>query len=355
MLHTIGQILFVFGSDLAITIEVENQSLPIMPTVLSTLKNPKKRYIPNEFECTERLVKRQLVDPFIVSIHEAIEELNVNGFAVVRNVLSSSLITHLRNEFFAWKATLPLNYDMNSKHAIIKQYEVGNQRFAWLVRINPRIIRIFQTIWQCNDLVTSMDGCGYMASDLTRIDKARTEWTHVDQTMPNSTRCIQGWAALTSNSERTLVVYRGSHLKYKEYFETRGIKHSTKNWLKIDRDYLKEIVGDRVKVQVEAGDFVLWDSRTFHRNSYGEVNNGEERLIQFVCMLPKHDLRNTVNMQKKRMKYFNTRRSTSHWPYPIKVNSLQPQTYGNDSLLVNYNNLQPPNLDDILPQIHQLL
>jgi hypothetical protein len=333
-----------------------------MPTVLSTLKkhkkhkkHKKKRSIPRECECHEPVVKRSLVDPFIHSIHEAIKEIDLYGFAVVRNVLSNELIQHVRNEFFSWKATLPWNYDRNSKHSIIKQYEVGNQRFAWLIRTNPRILQIFRTIWQCTDLVTSMDGCGYMARDLRTVDKPSTEWTHVDQTMPCTTKCIQGWAALTSNIERTLLVYRRSHLQYRQYFESRGIKHSTKNWLKIDRDYLKEIEGDRVKVQVEAGDFVLWDSKTFHRNSYGERGNGEERLVQFVCMFPKHDVRNTVSMQKKRKKYFYTRRSTSHWPYPIKVNAQQPQTYGDHSLLVKYENLQPPHLDDLMPQIQELL
>ena len=35
-------------------------------------------------------------------------------------------------------------------------------------------------------------------------------------------------------------------------------------------------------------------------------------------------------MQKKRRNYFNNRRTTSHWAYPIRVNGLQAQTYGND-------------------------
>jgi len=60
-------------------------------------------------------------------------------------------------------------------------------------------------------------------------------------------------------------------------------------------------------------------------------------------------------MKLKRLKYFNERRTTSHWPCPIKVNGKQPQTYGNDSLLINYDNLTEPNLEDIKEEIMKLL
>ena len=50
-------------------------------------------------------------------------------------------------------------------------------------------------------------------------------------------------------------------------------------------------------------------------------------------------------MSEKRMKYFQERRTTSHWPYPLHVNGKQPQTFGNDSLLLDYEKLVPPVLD----------
>ena len=46
------------------------------------------------------------------------------------------------------------------------------------------------------------------------------------------------------------------------------------------------------------------------------------------------------NTKKKRQKYFIERRTTSHWPAPIKVVGLQPNTYGNNDLLIDYNKLQ---------------
>ena len=61
-------------------------------------------------------------------------------------------------------------------------------------------------------------------------------------------------------------------------------------------------------------------------------------------MLPKNNKLNSTAMKKKRLKYFNELRTTSHWAYPIRVNSLQPQTYGNNNLLIDYNTLNNPDL-----------
>jgi hypothetical protein len=66
----------------------------------------------------------------------------------------------------------------------------------------------------------------------------------------------------------------------------------------------------------------LWDSRTFHQNQYGTLP--EERLVQYVCFLPRNHPSNTAGMQRTRQKYFEKRRTTSHWPYPLSVVSQHP-------------------------------
>ena len=47
--------------------------------------------------------------------------------------------------------------------------------------------------------------------------------------------------------------------------------------------------------------------------------------------------------------------TTSHWAYPIKVNGLQPQNYGDATLIINYNELIEPQLDDLLEEIVKLV
>ncbi len=150
--------------------------------------------------------------------------------------------------------------------------------------------------------------------------------------------------------DRSLVVYEGSHLLHEKYAEEKNLT-SSKNWLLIDPDYLAKHENKRRVLNVKAGSLVLWDSRTFHQNQYGDCN--EERIVQYVCFLPRLGL--SPKMQAKRIKYFNERRTTSHWPYPLKVNGLQPQTYGKKELKIDYSALKPPDLEDLLPEIHKIL
>jgi len=60
-------------------------------------------------------------------------------------------------------------------------------------------------------------------------------------------------------------------------------------------------------------------------------------------------------LQNKRLKYFLEKRTTSHWPYKINVNSLQPQTYGNNSLKIDYSKLPCINLDKYIEEIYKLI
>lgn len=46
---------------------------------------------------------------------------------------------------------------------------------------------------------------------------------------------------------------------------------------------------------------------------------------------------------------------TSHWSAPVYVNGKQPQTYGDDSKKIEYDNLVPPKLDDLMSEIEKLI
>lgn len=123
------------------------------------------------------------------------------------------------------------------------------------------------------------------------------------------------------------------------------------DWVRIEEDYLRSIAHLRTVVPVKAGSLVVWDSRTFHQNQYG--SRPEERIVQYVSYLPKS--RRSMAMKKKRIHYFRTRRTTSHWAYPVKVNGKQPRTYGDDSLKIDYKALRAPELGDMMPEIEKLI
>ena len=271
-------------------------------------------------------------------------ELETKGYCIVPNILSSEEVDEAKQLFYTWQKTIPNHDKIHNAidpHGIYKYHQAGRQEHAWYIRTHPKVIETYKKIWACEDLVVSFDGSCYISKDMKKQDNI---WTHTDQA-PNSKglKCYQGFVALTSNKERTLIVYEGSHLYHEKYFKEKEIK-SSKNWQLIDHETLSQMSAKKKVLEVPAGALVLWDSRTFHQNQYGAPGS-EERIVQYVCYLAKNDKKNTKSQQEKRKKYFDEMRTTSHWPYSIKVNGLQPQTYGNKDRLIDYAKLKTPNLD----------
>jgi len=285
---------------------------------------------------------------------DIIQELQTKGYCVIPNVLSNREVGDAKDLFYKWQKTIPNHDKIHNQidpHGIYKFHNVGHQEHAWAIRTNPKVVDVFKKIWNTDKLVVSFDGSCYISKDCNKQDNI---WTHTDQA-PNSKglQCYQGFVALTSNRERTLVVYEESHLLHEQYFKERNIT-SSKNWQLISEEYLETISTKKKALEVPAGALVLWDSRTFHQNRYG-LPGSEERIVQYVCYLPKVNKKNSKSQEAKRLKYFNELRTTSHWPYPIRVNSLQPQTYGNQDRKIDYSKLTKPNLERYIDNILELI
>jgi len=282
------------------------------------------------------------------------KQLENNGYCIITDVLNKDEINNALSMFRKWQNTIPKHdwiHSIIDPHGIYKFHEVGHQEYAWYLRTNPKIINIYKKLWNTNELVVSFDGSCYIPKELNKKDSI---WTHTDQcSNSDGLKCYQGFISLTNNKERTLVVYKGSHKLHKQYFKDRNISNKC-NWNKIELDYLDSIKDRKTILNVPAGSLVLWDSRTFHQNQYGKPNS-EERIVQYICYLPKNNPDNTISIQKKRKKYFDDRRTTSHWPYPIRVNGKQPQTYGDNSKIIDYDKLENPNLDKYMDIIKTLI
>jgi len=280
-------------------------------------------------------------------------DLELNGYCIIENILSKEEIDKSKLLFHNWKNGIPNLDKLHNTidpHGIYKFHEIGHQEHSWFIRTRPKVIEVFKKLWDSEELIVSFDGTCYIEKESKKKDNI---WTHTDQASNNSEiTCYQGFVSLTDNKERTLVVYNGSHKLHSEYFKNKD--KSSKNWNLIEHDYLENIKESKKILNIPAGSLVLWDSRTFHQNRYSNPNC-EERLVQYVCYLPKSHPKNTKSQREKRLKYFNARRTTTHWPCPIKVNGLQPQTYGDTSKLIDYSNLLKPNLEDYLEEIYKLI
>jgi ectoine hydroxylase-related dioxygenase (phytanoyl-CoA dioxygenase family) len=291
------------------------------------------------------------------SYKEELAALAENGYCVIEDILTAEEVATAVENFREWFASHPQIEGVHSKispHGIIKFHEVGHQRHAWYIRTRPNVINVFKDIWDTEEVVVSYDGCCYIPPNCKKKD---TTWTHTDQApTKKGLKCIQGFVALTSNTDRTLVVYEGSHKLHEEYAKEFNLT-STKDWLLIEQQYLDKISDKRKVLNIKAGSLVLWDSRTFHQNQYGNASNtnanNEERIVQYVSYLPRCNL--SKKMLEKRQKYFADKRTTSHWAYPVKVNGLQPQNYGDARLKINYSELVEPKLEDLIEDITKLI
>ena len=324
------------------------------------------------------------------------KELQENGYCVIPNILSEVEIEYAKSEFKKWQETIPDHDIMHNKidpHGIYKYHRAGHTRHAWFIRTRPQIQDVFKHIWNTDELVVSFDGSCYISKENDVKDKI---WTHTDQSAKCSKlKCYQGYVALTDNKERTFRVYEGSHNIHETYFKERytpltnkmtdiksnlkneidkeevdkdkvetlkhekmivdkAIKKFNGNWQLIEHDFLEKSEDNKRVLDVKAGSLVLWDSRAFHQNQYGKPKS-EERMVQYVCYLPKNHPLNKESEQKKRLKYLKEQRTTSHWPYPIRVNGLQTRTYGNESLLIDYDAVPMNDLSEFEEEIMKII
>ena len=301
-----------------------------------------------------RKKKVQFID---ISNHKL--DLSINGYTVIPNVFDENEINEYWTEFNKWRENVPqldeLHYIIES-NGIYKYHQVGHQRFAWVARTNPKIINIFKQLWNTDELVTSFDGCCYYPSD---YENYPTYWTHTDQSSrKKGVHCYQSFLSLTNNSERTFVVYKGSHLLHEKYFEEMNIDEPS-DWNILDKDYVDILIDKQEILEVKKGDLVVWDSRTFHQNTGGTPTCKEERLIQYLCYLPKNNNKNNEKEKQQRKKYFENLRTTSHWPYPMNVVPKQPNGYNyhnqDNQIYIDYDSLPNPDIDDLKEEIEKLL
>ena len=294
-----------------------------------------------------------------MSADEIKNRLDRFGYAVVPNVLNQTEIDEYRSEFFTWFNNTPGLKNFHSKlsgNGIMKFHEVAHQRFAWLARTNPKIIDIFKDIWETDDLVTSFDGCCYYPQ---QHSDDPTCWIHTDQSSKKiGKHCVQSFVSFTENVERTLVLYHGSHHLHQDYFNLTGTE-TPNDWCVLDRNYLKGLEYRQVSLHVPAGSLVLWDSRVFHQNTCGSPECREERLIQYLCYLPRNHVNNTEREQGLRRECYDKRINTSHWPYPIRPVPLYPswlvQEDSSCEFNINYDDLEVPKIEDLCEKIEKLI
>lgn len=139
-------------------------------------------------------------------------------------------------------------------------------------------------------------------------------------------QAVQGLLNYAPNSDMDggLVLCKGSSLLFDEYFSQDRQSYNHEDapppeleymdlFLFSERDvkWFEERGCETVKINMNPGDFVLWDSRTIH---YAKLPEGNQiRHVQYICMTPRRFAEESDLKLKKEC--FDNWLGTTHWPH----------------------------------------
>jgi len=273
--------------------------------------------------------------------------LEENGYVVVSSVISKTDCEKYVNEM--WKLmeilsdgkvkqkdkntwTLSKNYPF-MLHGGMIQY-LGHTQFQWDLR--EACSEIFAKLWGVSqkDLATSFDGFCFMNGARKFRKNRLNSFLHTDQS-PHRDKLwsYQGFINLQDCDDDAggFVSVPKSHLEHRSFLKNNfDIKEKRfhGDWILFtdeEKDKFKKILGNVLKLNCRAGDFVLWDSRTFHCNT--SPTKLVLRACCYICMIPKKNVPDEI--KEKRKKALLEKRCCSHHPGDgLKIFPKVPR-YGN--------------------------
>ena len=327
-------------------------------------------------------------------IHQKLDE---QGFAIIGDYrLSDQICQECKDE--VWTAlenliTSPLDkkivrsnpetyknyFQLGQLHSMMLQY-FGFAQLPSAWKLRELASPIFAKIWdvQPNQLITSMDALSYhIAPEKFNPPRGHFKgntWWHTDQSLIYAdNRCIQGFYNLEEcgPNDGCLSVLEGSnrfHPNLRSRFHAdKEDKDLKDNWYLIsdqEKAFFTE-KGCRWRfVCPPKGCFVVWDSKTIHMGTEPRIPRTEmrDRLVYYICMMPRmaKTYRGYTSFgikQKdveKKLNAFNEQRTTTHWPYPVKLFPKKPRFFSQD-IVINSGNIPKMRMEDMSPLQKNLL
>eukprot|EP01088_Endostelium_zonatum_P006215 TRINITY_DN1831_c0_g1_i1.p1 TRINITY_DN1831_c0_g1~~TRINITY_DN1831_c0_g1_i1.p1 ORF type:complete len:327 (-),score=68.06 TRINITY_DN1831_c0_g1_i1:76-1056(-) len=284
---------------------------------------------------------------FNVDDESGYKYLEEHGYVVFKNVLNNEELNKgkslawdfleglpnagiKRNDYKTWNHNWP---DIYNKGILVED-AVGQSEFLWFVRSNENVQKVYRKIWETDELATSFDGFGiHRPFEYNKNWITTGGWYHLDQNggdKPNKI-CIQGLVNFYDSGEDDggLIVVPDSVKIFKDIFKTRTYKGDFVMLHKNDekgiwRNEAKHL--QPIKIVADAGDMLLWDSRTIHCNTPARTSrklptDGSQleprRLVAYVCMIPMNRLNKTI--KEKRVQGYLQGATTTHWPEECEI------------------------------------
>jgi len=297
---------------------------------------------------------------------ESLDHLESEGFVVIANALTPQEADQALGLTWDYLEDLGTGVDrtdittwgddrwpVNVHGGIVPSQGIGQSGAQWFIRSAPAVKTAFAAVWDDDDLLVSFDGMALWrptSVDATWETDRGGAWLHIDQhpiTRPGR-QCVQGAVTLlpTSPTIGGNIVIPGSHKWFADiperYAERLGRLPDTMDHFRFPADDPQLQNTPPVMCHMEAGDMMLWDSRTVHCSSPGlepapEADPAEApallRVASLVCMMPK--ARSNEEVIAHRRSAIASRTSTTNWSdrwinadeFPQVVAAGDPQKY----------------------------
>ncbi|KAL1645324.1 hypothetical protein SLS61_008394 [Didymella pomorum] len=266
-----------------------------------------------------------------------------DGYAVVKgaipldqaNKYSDDILSYLENfqGGLGFKRDDPStikeeNLPIITEKGMLLGYGVAHEDFTWGIRQEPGVIGAFERVYDTPDLLVSFDAINVGFPNRKDV-KPNTPWPHQDQDPKKpGFRCLQGLVNLMPNGDNDggLTICKGAHHLSEEFHEEfkdepNKIWAWTNEWYGFTKEgmaWLEKKGCEWVKVNAEAGDLILWDSRTPHYNL--SATGTTPRICAYTCYMPVSDA-SQEDLVRKKAALENTK-STTHWPNALHVGGI---------------------------------
>ena len=274
---------------------------------------------------------------------ESLNHLESEGFVVIANALSTSEANHALDLTWDYLGALGTGVDRNNvgtwgndrwpinvHGGIIPSQGIGQSAPQWFIRSAPSVKTAFAAVWDDDDLLVSFDGMALWRP--TDIDPSWATdrggvWLHIDQhpiTRPGL-QCVQGAVTLTPTSPQIggNIVVPGSHKWFADipvrYRDRLARLPGSVDHFRFPADDPQLRDSPPIMAHMEAGDMMLWDSRTVHCSSPGvggfpNTDLSSPALLRaasLVCMMPKaHSNAEVIALRRAAIA---NRTSTTNW------------------------------------------
>ncbi|KAK8078854.1 hypothetical protein PG994_002661 [Apiospora phragmitis] len=269
------------------------------------------------------------------------DEFHENGCVVIKNVISREKAQYYADKQIQWLKKFELGFDekdpstwtaeqlpVSFKGGMYFLYGSAHEKMSWEARMEPAVRDIFAKLWGTNELICSFDGMNI--SMPKRTDVQWSPWPHCDQNPRRKGRSGSP-ELLPPTAKTTFFAEKRDSADHEDAPPPEIEFMDLFLFSKKDVKWFEDRGCELVKINMEPGDFVLWDSRTMH---YAKFPEGDQiRNVQYICMTPRQFADEDALAAKKWC--FENYVGTTHWPH-CNVRSAAEKPMRNGELCPKY-------------------